>query len=89
MRRLPAFLLLLGFFVTLSAGCGDDGSADPTQVVESWSQAITGNGDEKAAGFFAPDAVVIQDGRRTTLVTDGKITLWHQLPPAGSDQQAS
>ena len=67
MRRRPAFLLLLLIFASLLAGCGDNNSADPSQVVDSWSQAINGSDNEKAAALFAPDALVIQDGRRTTL----------------------
>jgi hypothetical protein len=143
-RRPPAFLLLLFVFASLLAGCGADDSADPAGVVDSWSQAVNGSDDEKAAALFAPDALVIQDGRRTTLkdraaalafnsslpcgykvveqkvtgnestatftltrrpghmcdgtgesetvvlrITDEMITLWHQLPPGSTDQQAA
>ena len=144
MRRTPPFLLLLLVFTVLMAGCGSDKSADPTKVVESWSQAINASDDETAAGLFAPGVLVIQDGRQATLegdaeslafnsslpcgakivksslqgdevtatftltrrpghmcdgtgeaavtvfrITDGKITLWHQLPQAGGDTQAA
>jgi limonene-1,2-epoxide hydrolase len=113
-------------------------------VVESWSQAINASDDDTAANLFAPAAVVIQDGRQTTLkgkpealafnsslpcggkivktsiagnevtatftltrrpghmcdgtgeaavavfrVIDGKITLWHQLPPVSTETQAA
>ncbi len=144
MRRPPVFALLLILFAAAVTGCGSDGPSDPTQVVESWSQAINASDDETAAGLFAPGAVVIQDGRRTTLtgetealafnsslpcggkivktsakddevtatftltrrpghmcdgtgeaaiavfrIADGKITLWHQLPPASADTQSA
>src|SRR3954447_19124960 len=144
MRRPLAFALLSVAFAVAVSGCGSDGSSDPVKVVESWSQAINASDDETAAGLFAPDALVIQDGRRTTLkgepealafnsslpcggkivktttkddevtatftltrrpghmcdgtgtsavavfrITDGKITLWHQLPPADTDQQTA
>jgi limonene-1,2-epoxide hydrolase len=143
--RLPAaFLLLLLLFTVGLSACGGDGAKDPTKVVESWSQAINASDDETAAGLFAPDAVVIQEGRRTTLegeaealafnsalpcggkitktsidgtevtatftltrrpghmcdgtgqaavavfqISDGKITLWHELPAATADEQTA
>src|SRR4051812_3278740 len=138
MLRPFAFALLLLLFAVVS-GCGGDDSHDPTQGVESWSQGIKPGDDDPAANLFAPAAVVIQDGRQTTLkskpealafnsslpcggkivktsmagnevtatftltrrpghmcdgtgeaavavfrVMDGKITLWHQLPPVSA-----
>ena len=144
MRRPLAFALLSILFSVAVSACGSDKPSDPTKVVESWSQAINASDDDTAAGLFAPDAVVIQDGRRTMLkdeaeslafnsslpcggkivktttqgnevtatftltrrpghmcdgtgtsavavfrITDGKITLWHQLPPVSTDTQAA
>ena len=144
MRRPPVFALLLLLFAGVVASCGSDAPSDPTKVVESWSQAINASDDDTAAGLFAPAAVVIQDGRRTTLrgeaealafnsslpcggkivktktqanevtatftltrrpghmcdgtgtsavavfrITDGKITLWHQLPTSAVDAQTA
>ena len=128
----------------VGSGCGSDEPSDPAAVVESWSQAINASDDDTAAGLFAPAAVVIQDGRRTTLngrpealafnsslpcgakivktsnkgnevtatftltrrpghmcdgtgesavpvfrITDGKITLWHELPVEAADEQTA
>ncbi len=67
MRRPHAFLLLSFVFVTVLAGCRGTSSSDPTKVVESWSKTISGGDDEQAAGLFAPDSLVIQDGRQTKL----------------------
>lgn len=138
MRSRPVFALLLLVFAFCLAGCGDEKSTDPSDVVTSWSQAINASDDEAAARLFAEDAVVIQEGQQTRLtgepealafnsslpcggriveqsvagnevtatftltrrpghmcdgtgqsavavfrVTDGKITLWHQLPATG------
>ena len=143
--RLPlAFALLSILFAAAVTGCGSDGPNNPTDVVESWSQAVNASDDETAAGLFAPGAVVIQGGRRTTLagepdalafnsslpcggkivktktqanevtatftltrrpghmcdgtgtsavavfrITDGKITLWHELPTSAVDAQTA
>lgn len=83
MRRPPAFLLLLLIFAALIAGCGGDDSADPTKVVESWSQAINGGDDEKAAALFATDALVIQDGRHTTLADEAAALGFNSSLPCG------
>jgi limonene-1,2-epoxide hydrolase len=144
MRRTPAFVLLMLVFAAAGSGCGSDDSNDPTSVVESWSRAINASDDDTAAGLFAPDSVVIQDGRHTRLtgepealafnsslpcggkivktsiqgnevtatftlttrpghncdgtgepavavfrITDGKITLWHELPSGTPDAQTA
>ena len=144
MLRPLAFALLLLLFAVVVSGCSGDDTNDPTQVVESWSQAINASDDDTAANLFAPAAVVIQDGRQTMLkskpealafnsslpcggkivktsiagnevtasftltrrpghmcdgtgeaavavfrVIDGKITLWHQLPPVSTATQAA
>jgi hypothetical protein len=136
--------LLIALLALTVAGCGGSGTQDPEAVVDSWSQALNGGDDEAAAKLFAPGAVVIQDGRRTTLATeadalafnaslpcgakvtgkktdgsevtanftltrrpghmcdgtgepavtvfeisDGKITLWHQLPSGAADTQST
>ena len=144
MRRLPVFLLLLLVFALALTGCGGKKSTDPSDVVSSWSQAINASDDETAAGLFAPDALVIQEGQQTRLpgeaeafafnsslpcggkivkqevagnevtatftltrrpghmcdgtgeaavavfrITDGKITLWHQLPSDAAPTQSA
>ena len=82
--RLPAaFVLLLLLFVVGLSGCGGDSTKDPTKVVESWSQAINASDDETAAGLFAPDAVVIQDGRRTTLSGEAEALAFNSALPCG------
>ena len=83
MRRLPAFTLLLSAFAAVLAGCGDDNSSDPTKVVETWSQAINASDDETAAGLFARDALVIQDGRRTTLEGEPEARAFNSSLPCG------
>jgi hypothetical protein len=83
MRRRPVFVLLLFVFAALLVGCGGDDSADPTKIVDRWSQAITGGDDEKAAALFAPDALVIQDGRRTTLKDEAAALTFNSSLPCG------
>ena len=83
MSRPPAFALLLLLFAVVVSGCGRDDSSDPTKVVESWSQAINASDDETAAALFAPDAVVIQDGRRTTLNGEAEALAFNSALPCG------
>jgi limonene-1,2-epoxide hydrolase len=61
--RLP---LALAVTVAL-AGCG--GSDSPEQVVRGWSAALNAGDDEKAAGYFAKDARVVQGDDTYTLPT--------------------
>jgi hypothetical protein len=144
LRPRPTIALLIAFLALIASGCGGSASRDPEAVVDTWSQALDGGDDEAAAKLFAPGAVVIQDGRRTTLATqadalafnaslpcgakvtgktadgskvtadftltrrpghmcdgtgepavtvfeisDGKITLWHQLPSGAADTQSA
>jgi len=83
MRRLPVFALLLLLFAAIVSGCGSDEPTDPAKVVESWSQAINASDDETAAGLFAPDALVIQDGRRTTLEGETEALAFNSALPCG------
>ena len=83
MRRPPAFVLLLLLFAVVLSGCGGDDTKRSHQVVESWSQAINASDDETAAGLFAPDAVVIQDGRRTTLKGEAEALAFNSALPCG------
>ena len=57
--------------------------SDPTKVVESWSQAINASDDDTAAGLFAPAAVVIQDGRHTTLKGEPEALAFNSSLPCG------
>ena len=84
MRRLPVFALLLLLFAVVIAGCGSDEPSDPTRVVEGWSQAINASDDDTAAGLFAPAAVVIQDGRRTTLDDKTEALAFNSSLPCGA-----
>jgi len=83
MRRPPVFALLLLLFAGVVASCGSDAPSDPTKVVESWSQAINASDDDTAAGLFAPAAVVIQDGRRTTLEGKSEALAFNSSLPCG------
>ena len=84
MRRPPVFALLLLLFAAAMAGCGSDEPSDPTQVVESWSQAINASDDDTAAGLFAPAAVVGQDGTRTTLNGKPEALAFNSSLPCGA-----
>ena len=84
MRRPPVFALLLLLFAGVVASCGSDAPSDPTKVVESWSQAINASDDDTAAGLFAPAAVVIQDGRRTTLNGKPEALAFNSSLPCGA-----
>ena len=54
MRLPPAFVLLLLLFAVVVSGCGGDDPKIPTEVVESWSQAINASDDETAAEPLRP-----------------------------------
>jgi limonene-1,2-epoxide hydrolase len=84
MRRPAAFLLLMLVFAAGLAGCGDDKSADPVKLVESWSQAINASDDETAAALFGPNALVIQDGHRTRLPGPDQALAFNSSLPCGA-----
>ena len=84
MRRHAVFALLIGFLALGATGCGDSKAQDPEAVVDSWSQAINGGDDEAAAGLFAKDAVVIQDGQRTILASDADALAFNASLPCGA-----
>ena len=143
MHRPVVFLLLLTAFAIGLSSCGGT-EPGPEAIVESWSHAVNAGDNEAAAALFADGAVVIQDGRRSTLagadeavafnaslpcggriveqlragdevtatftltprpeqtcdgsgepavalfrITDGKITLWHQLPSPAADTETA
>ena len=61
--RLSAATVLAAALLAGAAACGgenDDLSAE--QVVRGWSAALNAGDDERAAGYFAPGARVIQGG---------------------------
>jgi limonene-1,2-epoxide hydrolase len=79
-RALPLAALAAA---ALLAGCGGHKPASPEAVVRAWSAAINAGDDEKAAGLFAPGAVVTQ-GASITLATHGDAVQWNSgLPCAG------
>ena len=82
MRRFPPFLLLIVVFGLALAGCGDK-PQDPEAIVESWSQAINAGDDEAAAGLFADDAVVVQEGQRTQLTGHDEALAFNASLPCG------
>lgn len=83
MRRRLTIALLIAL-LALAAGCGGSTAQDPEAVVDSWSQAINGGDDTAAAKLFAPGAVVIQDGRRSTLATEADALAFNASLPCGS-----
>ena len=83
MRRPSVFALLLLLFAAAVAGCGSDSSSDPTEVVDSWSQAINAGDNEAAAKLFAPDAVVIQAGTETKLAGEAEALAFASSLPCG------
>ena len=87
-RPSVAFFLLTVVSAALLGGCGggggDSGAPTPDDVVSSWSRALNAGDDDAAADLFAPGAVVIQAGRRTTLADHDDALAFNASLPCGS-----
>ena len=79
--RLAALGVTLLLALTACGGGSGQGAAD---VVRSWSAALDGYDNLRAASFFAPNIAIVQGDQLEHLTTHGQAVAWNAgLPCAG------
>jgi hypothetical protein len=64
--------------------CGAHAPRSPEEVARAWSAALDKADDDKAAGFFAPGAQIVQNGA-LTLSTHADAVRWNDALPCGGE----